>query len=249
MYLSSTGRWEQSATTEMGSSIPLLSGIGQQPAANATIRHFNCTDADRTAIENILRVSIPPNSFQDAVATAAANAMDWARRAAYPLERSRRTGATYDRARQLFEEAFGAHPGTVPNWRPAGQTWDRGIIVRIRLLRAARILERGSIRYYCWGPRHRPAWEWTPRTRARVVPGRYEIYFGEGFWRDWVNLERVSNAATLLHEALHIYFNTVAHGERGRYGSANCFVRYALNFNNQPLPRRVTSATNPSACR
>jgi hypothetical protein len=40
-------------------------------------------------------------------------------------------------------------------------------------------------------------------------------------------------ASTLIHEALHIYFEgLVMHGERGgRYGNANCYERFVMTFN------------------
>src|SRR5262249_53479715 len=124
-------------------------GVGQAPAAaKKRVRSFTCTAQDRANIEKALSMSILPNALREAVETAAGNAVEWLWHAGSTLQVSPRAARTS----QLFCEAFGTTPGFVPAWRPANATWfDRGDLVAIRLQRAAKILDGGSIRYYCWG--------------------------------------------------------------------------------------------------
>ena len=54
--------------------------------------------------------------------------------------------------RQRFRDAFGTAPEFIPTWRPAGQTWDVGGVVRERLRCAAKIMSEGDIEFVAWGP-------------------------------------------------------------------------------------------------
>jgi hypothetical protein len=57
----------------------------------------------------------------------------------------------------------------------------------------------------------------------------------------------VSMAATLLHEALHLYFgHLIEHQERERYGNVNCYVRFALRSAGRPLPPRIRTRCPPA---
>ena len=60
---------------------------------------------------------------------------------------------------------------------------------------------------------------------------RYVICLGTAFWRSVAEPRRShDDNLTLVHEALHIYFGSlIAHGEKGRYGNANCYERFVMS--------------------
>jgi hypothetical protein len=211
-------------------------------AESARIRRFTCSDADRRAVEGVVGRAVSAAAARGAVLAAAENAAAWAIAAADTLDRRPRSAAT----RRLFREAFGTTPGFVPSWRPARARWaDRGALTAIRLRDAAQILRGGSIDYYCWG---RPAYcpectDSPPNYYACSSWGRrYGICLGRDFWLDFRNGRRVSMGATLLHEAIHIYFGRlIEHQERERYGNVNCYVRFALRAAGRPLPPRIVT--------
>lgn len=209
---------------------------GVSPPPTISLRYFICSEADHREIEQLLQMSIPPAALRQAVESAVRNAVSWARAAADTLRRGSRSAAT----RQLFREAFGTLPEHVPAWRPAGQTWDHGDVVRTRLLRAAHILAGGWIRFYCWGrPSHchecrrQPPTYWACSSWGQ----RYVICLGQAFWRAWRDNDTASLATTMLHEALHIYFGRlVRNGDSGRIRDATCYERFVLRANGIPLP-------------
>src|SRR5262249_11093102 len=212
-------------------------GVGQAPAAaKKRVRSFTCTAQDRANIEKALSMSILPNALREAVETAAGNAVEWLWHAGSTLQVSPRAARTS----QLFCEAFGTTPGFVPAWRPANATWfDRGDLGAIRRQRAAKILAGGGIRYYCWGsPKYCPECRSQPTTYFACSSWgkHYVICLGAGFWQAWRDRDEAKTAATLVHEALHIYFGRlIAHGEKGRYGNANCYARVVVFINGQSL--------------
>lgn len=222
-------------------------GVGQAPAAaKKRVRYFTCTSQDRGNIEKALSMSILPNALREAVETAAGNAVSWLWNASSALQVSPRAARTS----QLFCQAFGTTPGFVPSWRPANATWiDRGDLVAIRLQRAAAILDGGWIRYYCWGsPKYCPECRRQPPTyfACSSFGKRYVICLGTAFWRAWRDRDEATTASTLVHEALHIYFGAlIAHGEKGRYGNANCYERFVMLINGQFLH----SATDAACAR
>jgi hypothetical protein len=120
-----------------------------------------------------------------------------------------------------------------------------GDLVTIRLRRAAEILDGGWIRYYCWGsPKYCTECRRQPPTYFACSSWgkRYVICLGTGFWKAWRDRDEAKTASTLVHEALHIYFGSlIAHGEKGRYGNANCYQRFVLLINDQFL-HPVTAA-------
>lgn len=205
------------------------------------VRHFTCSNAERSQIENLLQMSVSTETLRSEVNTLAGTAVSWALSAARALERSPRSNQT----KQLFREAFGTSPEFVPSWRLPSYSWkDRGGLVAIRLRSAAKILDEGWIRYFCWGsPAHCPECTGDPSTYYACSSWkRYIICLGEDFWKDWQNRRTVSMISTLLHECFHIYYgHLIGHGERGRYSDANCYVRFVLRFNGQPVPPRIAS--------
>jgi hypothetical protein len=222
-------------------------GVGSPLAATKTrVRYFTCTARDRENIENALGMSVLPNALREAAETAAGKAVSWLWNAGSTLQVSPRAARTS----RLFCEAFGATPGFVPTWRPANAKWiDRGDLVAIRLQSAARILDSGWIRYYCWGSKkHCPECSSQPPNYFACSSwvGRNVICLGTAFWRAWRDRDEATPASTLVHEVLHIYFGRlIAHGEKGRYGNANCYERFAMLINDQFLH----SATDTSCAR
>ena len=102
--------------------------------------------------------------------------------------------------------------------RPAGQTWDIGAVVRERLRCAAKIMSEGDIEFVAWGPLSCP-FGTTGRRRpwAVVQAGRSRICLGQTFWQAAGKADIEGMATTLLHECLHIFFDTIRHkaGEMG----------------------------------
>jgi hypothetical protein len=209
---------------------------------NVLVRHLHCTRADLAEISRVVRRPMTAGDVRTVINTAATEAVRQLMNAATPLTNPRPSGAQGVMLRQHFVDAFGVQPEFVPTWRPAGQTWDRGAVVRERLRCAARILSNGSIRYRCWGPLScrdftRP---WSPDHFARVHTGRLRICFGEAFWAAFRDGQTKELAATILHEALHIYFGTIRDTrERGTFGFAACYERYVQLMNRQPLSQYV----------
>ncbi len=175
------------------------------------------------------------------IVTAAKLAVKWLLKGAGALKRPRPGPLAGEPMRLRFREAFGTSPEFVPDWRPAGQKWDRGDVVRARLLCAAKILAGGSIEYFAFGPRNCPyVFDWRPTTWALVAHRKYIMCLGERFWKAWKDGDGNSLASTLLHESLHIYFDTVRDTwDRGAYGVAACYERFVLPTNNIPLPDYV----------
>ena len=222
-----------------------IQGLGHPLAeAKTRVKYFHCTAADQAKIEAALKMSILPGALRQAIETAAGNAVSWLWNAGAALRTSPRATQT----KNLFCEAFGTSPEFVPSWRAANAKWiDRGDLVAIRLYAVAKLLDRGWIRYFCWGnPSYCSECKSQPPTyfACSSWAKQYVICLGKAFWKAWQALDEATLASTLLHEALHIYFGTlIAHGETGRYGNANCYERYVIRFNNKFLH----SATN-TAC-
>jgi hypothetical protein len=219
---------------------PLQEGVAEwettpaSPAPNR-VRFFTCSAAERAKVEGVLGTSTTVAALRKGVDRAAARAVNNARRTAAAL-RARPRGARINR---LFRAAFGVPATTVPSWRPKSATWsDLGDLVAIRLENAAKILDGGWIKYFCWGSAtHCSECTGAPTTYRACSSwkGRYLICIGREFWT-WFRHGRFARmAGTLLHEALHIYFRlTVGHGPR-RLANANCYVLLAWRFNSQAM--------------
>lgn len=210
-------------------------------ATGPVLRHFECPAVDHTEVEKALRVSIPIPELRAAVQRALDLAVSLLNSAAPKLQISPRDASVRD----LFRRCFGTTPEFVPAWKPASAKWvDRGDLVAIRLWAASKILAGGFIRFFCWGRQtHCSECSDSPPTYFACSSWgkQYVICLGSSFWTtpDGVDLN-LNRAATLIHEAMHIYFGRlVGHGEKGRYGDANCYVRFALEVNGKPIPGRV----------
>ena len=150
-----------------------------------TLRKLRLTDADRAAIGAALGLGRAATAAE--VRTNITNAIQRAvtliNRAAFPLRRPRATGADGEPMRVRFRDAFGTMPEFVPRWRPAGQAWDIGAVVRERLRCVAKIMSEGDIEFVAWGPGSCPfAFAWDANTWAVVEAGRYRICLGARFW-------------------------------------------------------------------
>lgn len=210
---------------------------------NVVIRRLICTDADLVAIGGVLGLGRDPviREVRTAIEDAARRCVVLIERAESQLRRPRATGLAGDAMRARFHDAFGRPPEFVPTWRPAGQTWDIGAVVRERLRCAAKIMSEGDIEFVAWGPGSCPfAVAWTPGTWAVVQPGRYRICLGQRFWHASRERDAEGMATTLLHECLHIYFGTIRHRlEVWPFNRAACYERYVLVVNGMPIPDAV----------
>lgn len=242
MYLSIP---PEAAATGLGAACVVPSSV-----AAPTLR---CDTEDLAAIAVAIGSVVTRTDACDAIKAASRLAVKWLLTAATALKHPRPKGVAGELMRLKFKEAFGTSPEFVPTWRPAGEKWDRGDIVRARLLCAAKILAKGSIAFYCWGPRSCPftiAADWRSSTWAIVRRPQYRICLGERFWRAWKDGHKNDLAASLFHEALHIYFDTVRDtDERGAYGLAACYERFVLLSNGIPLSdyvKRVCASGIPT---
>lgn len=209
------------------------------------VKHFICSEADRLEVEGVVtRGHISKEELRSVVETAVRKAVSWLLEAANALKRSRRHLAlSYSGdTRQLFHEAFGTFPDFVPSWRPAGENWDRGDIVRIRLRNAAKILDGGWIKFFCWGPNQLPNIDWKPTSISMIVAKKYAIYFGRAFWEAWKNGDNIKIVSSILMTALALYYDTIfLKGRKERYGNSHCYGRFVLRFNNISLPKGIIS--------
>jgi hypothetical protein len=211
------------------------------------VRHFACSDAERTRVGNVLKKSVAAETLRAEVDRAAGAAVSWAMRAVRALPRSGRSAQT----RRFFREAFGTSAEAVPRWRKASWSWrDLGELVALRLRRAAEKLDGASVRYFCWGsPAHCPECTDPPSGYYACSSWgqRNVICLGQGFWEDCRARDTVSMASTLLHEALHIYFGQlIRHDEHARYNDVNCYLRFVFRANGLSLPSRVANHCRPA---
>lgn len=218
------------------------------------VRTFTCGAADLVEVGRIVGRTVTRTELLAAVETAAGTAVLIAGRAAAALEASPRSATT----RRLFCEAFGVNPEFVPPWRatlPGRVRWrDLGELVAIRLRSAARIVDGGFIRYFCWiRLSNCPECPRSSRNPGSVFAcssfrGDYRICLGGGFWRAFRDGDRATMASTLLHEALHIYFGRTVQ-DAGRTGNANCYERFAIRFNRLRLAGATNTSCPAGACR
>lgn len=208
-----------------------------------TIRKLICTDADLAAIgaEMGKGRGLVIREVRTALEDTVRRAVVLIERAESQLKRPRATGQAGDAMRRRFRDAFGTTPEFVPTWRPAGHTWDMGSVVRERLRCAAKIMSEGDIEFVAWGPGSCPfAFDWSTRPWAVVEGGRFRICLGQLFWRAAGRVETEDMATTLLHECLHIYFDTIRHRlERWAYNTATCYERYVLLCSGMTIPPDV----------
>ena len=204
--------------------------------AATQIKYFNCSKDDLQQVNNYLGKTVTADELRSALDKAVRNAVFWALRAAYVLERSPRS----PEARRIFGEVFGVCPEYLPKeYAKAKRKWkDYGELVALRLRSAAKILQGGWIKYYCWNG----------RTHCKPVPGfapcapptqhyacfgaNYSLCLGGFFWDRWNENDDLSlptMATTVLHEALHIYFHFMQHS--GRIANIVCYEVFTLRHN------------------
>jgi len=135
-----------------------------------TIRKLVCTDADLEAIgaEMGKGRGLVIREVRIEIEDAVRRAVVLIERAESQLKKPRATGQAGDAMRERFRDAFGTAPEFVPTWRPAGQTWDVGGVVRERLRCAAKIMSEGDIEFVAWGPGSCPFGNWANRPWAVV---------------------------------------------------------------------------------
>jgi hypothetical protein len=207
-----------------------------------TIRKLICTDADMNAIgaEMGKGRGLVIREVRTEIEDAVRRAVVLIERAESQLKKPRATGQAGDAMRERFRDAFGTSPEFIPTWRPAGQTWDMGGVVRERLRCAAKIMSEGDIEFVAWGPGSCPFGNWARRPWAVVQAGRYRICLGQTFWEAAGRADSEGLATTILHECLHIYFDTIRHRlEKWAYNTATCYERYVLLCNGIPIPPDV----------
>ena len=101
-------------------------------------------------------------------------------------------------------------------------------------------MSEGDIEFVAWGPLSCPFGRWAKRPWAVVQAGRYRICLGQTFWEAAGKADFGGTATTLLHECLHIYFDTIRHKlERWAFNTATCYERYVLLCNGYPIPADV----------
>jgi hypothetical protein len=221
-----------SVTSAAGGAAEALASVprGSVGRLQRRVRSFQCTAAEHRSVEGFLGVSIPPGDLRAAADAASQLLSAWMGQAAGELRVSPRSAATS----ALFHEAFGADPGWVPRWRPAGATWvDFGDLIARRLTNAATIVDAGSIQYFCWGsPAHCPECTFPHPAyfACSSFLGAYRICLGENFWVAWQAGDVTTMGSTLLHEALHIYYGQTV-SDAGRSGNANCYERFVVSMN------------------
>ena len=206
------------------------------------IKKLVCTDADMAAIgaEMGKGRALVIREVRTAIEDAATHAVRLIERAESQLKKPRATGQAGDAMRERFRDAFGRNPEFVPDFRPAGQTWDIGAVVRERLRCAAKIMSEGDIESVAWGPGSCPFGRWAGRPWAIVQAGRYRMCLGQTFWEAAGHADFAGMATTILHECLHIYFDTIRHRlERWAFNTAACYERYVLVCNGIPVPDDV----------
>jgi hypothetical protein len=236
------------------------SGIGGPAAAPVAspVRHFHCSSTQVAEIERLIGQSFTPAQVRGTISASAGEAAYLARQAGAKL-RSKPTG----NLEPLFVECFGVRPAYVPAWRPGGQKWNVGGVVRARYESAAKILLGGSIHYSCLG------WPWKigrvddPATyRARLRAGMYRMGLGAKLWTDWKAVGSVTPVAAILGGALIIYFGPLLTSRAGvaKTVSVYGYLRFALAANDieppawvrtpgadLPPPAPATQTTGPSS--
>src|ERR1044071_251621 len=224
------------------------SGLGACAVpSGVTIRKVVHTDADRSEIGAAVGLSHAATAaeVETILTNAAQRAVVLIARAADPLRRPRVTGTAAESMRTHFRDVFGTTPEFVPSWRPVGERWDRGAVVRERLRCAAKMMSEGDIEFIAWGPGSCPfSHLWVAGLWAVADPlRRYRICLGARFWEAARQGDVDGLATTLLHECLHIYFDTIRHDAREeRFNNAWCFEHYVLLANGLSVPRAIRTA-------
>jgi hypothetical protein len=204
----------------------------------AKVRQFTCSADDLKSVRGLTKPTVSDADLKAVVETAVNTIVAWAKNAAAKLRASPRSASTI----KSFKDIFIKGPDWKPPWKPAKTSWgDFGELIALRISHAAKILEGGHIKYFCYG-RTKYCPECTtepPSYDACSSWGKtYRICLGEPYWRIWKSGKTEDLqylALTLLHEALHIYFGkTVAH--KGWSGNSYCYQRLVAELNGIPVP-------------
>lgn len=207
------------------------------------VRSWTCSASDLAGVRGLTKPSATDTEIRAVVEDAVKKVVGWAWKAAGSLRTSPRSASTI----KIFKDIFVKAPDWQPPWKPAKASWiDFGDLIAVRILSAAKILDGGWIKYFCYGAtKYCPECSKNPPAyHACSSWGKsYRICLGEGFWKKWksgkpIDLDRM--ALTLLHEALHIYFGKTV-GHSGWSGNANCYKRFIAEINGVPVPPDVKS--------
>ncbi|MDT5096259.1 MAG: Lysine-specific metallo-endopeptidase [Mycobacterium sp.] len=149
-----------------------------------------------------------------------------------------------DAVRQALQRRFRLNSGDRNIWTQSGS---RTVLTLIRRLRGARqILADGWMKYTCLGPATVTLKSADGRTCTgpgcvdRVVAcscgGFSRIILCKPFWRDDDNNVQGLDfqASTLLHEAVHIYFEFIH--DTGNAANAHCYEQFVLDLNGLAVP-------------
>jgi hypothetical protein len=203
------------------------------------VRRFTCDEIERAAVERALRFPLPWPGLSSGVLRAqlerdVRDAVRLGRMAARTLRARPRTRGT----RARFVRAFGVRADRVPSFRAPTASWrDYGDLVAHRLEQVVRILDGGRIHYFCWGdPRHCPGCQLPTGSYAACRPPSrpWRVCLGGDYWGSTA----AERATILLHEALHIYYDTVR-DSNPRVRNAYCYQRFVLEANSLAVPRWI----------
>jgi hypothetical protein len=136
-----------------------------------------------------------------------------------------------DHLAQALQDRFGLDAGDRSIWTGTGA---RSVLTLIKRFRGARqILADGWMKYTCVGGASFPLGKCAPGSctptpgfirHALSCRGNSRIVLCEPWWRNDLD----GQAATLLHEALHIYFPI---GDTGVFANAHVYEQFVLDLN------------------
>ena len=194
------------------------------------VRHFTCSAEKMAEIERLIGQSFTEQQVRETITAAAGEGAMIATQAAAKL-RSSAAPATLE---SLFLDCFGVGRKHVPSWRPAGQSWNVGGVVRTRFERAARTLTDGYVHYSCHEAK---------ANAVKLAAGKYRIGLGPDFWKEWKNGSISSPPSFLLGAALIIYFGPMMTGRIGapKTVSVYSYLRFALTLAGLELPLWVSA--------
>jgi hypothetical protein len=136
--------------------------------------------------------------------------------------------------RQALQNRFRMNGADRNIWTGTGA---RTVLTLIRRLRGARqILADGWMRYTCLGGATFPLGSCLPGScnvpgrRALSCAGHSRIVLCAPWWSDGLD----DQAATLLHEAIHIYFGFIR--DTGNFVNAHCYEQFVLDLNGLVVP-------------
>lgn len=146
------------------------------------------------------------------------------------------------RVRQALQDRFRVNGSDRNIWTGTGP---RTVLTLIRRLRGARqILADGWMKYTCLGGASFPLGNCLPGscsgadTRAVACGGHSRIVLCAPWWKDGLD----DQAATLLHEAIHIYFGFIKDQEAGNFANAHCYDQFALDLNGLVVPEEFVGS-------